>query len=624
MNVNFLTCGRISATFLLLALIFSTNTILKAQSNGLPFSDLELNTLDDFDAPSENWELAGDVFMDLFTRHDVQPESGSGVLVNTNQGDSPQDIFTKWEHGDLDLELEFMMASESNSGIYFQGRYELQMLDSWGVQNPKFYDMGGVYQWLEDGEGVGGIAPRTNASRAPGLWQHLEMKFRAPRFDEDGNKIAHARLEEVKFNGVLIHRNVNLIHPTGGAISNEEAATGPLRFQGDHGPVAFRNIRYKKYGNDPLELSNLGFQYYEGEFESVSDFEEASPVREGSRDQLTLDLLIGSGEFGMIYKGELQIDEPGDYYFDLRSDGGNRLTIDGNVLTEADDENRRWHSDPVTVALSEGTHPIEVAYFRGTRGGQPALGLMVEGPGIKLHGLHDPSALPVSQERIPYLVEPVREPFVMHGFMDMGDRVHTHTAAVGYPAGVNFAFDQNNGSIMKIWKGEFINANTMWVGRGGGNLSLNEDAAINMGGDPSLAYLRGDQAAWPDSLQQGIDYRFNSYRFDDNGHLTFNYQLDHVKVKEQITPENDGRELKRSMTFRKNGSGDDLFFRVAKGESIKWLPNNLYQVDGKTFFIKMDRETRSKAWIRNTGSGQELVIPVSDSDEFSLNYSYVW
>jgi hypothetical protein len=162
------------------------------------------------------------------------------------------------------------------------------------------------------------------------------------------------------------------------------------------------------------------------------------------------------------------------------------------------------------------------------------------------------------------------------------------------------------------------------VGRGGGNLSLNEDAAINMGGDPSLAYLQGDQAAWPDSLQQGIDYRFNSYRFDDNGHLTFNYQLDQVIVEDQITPGNDGRELERSMIFRNNGSVDDLFFRVAKGEGIKWLPNNLYQVDDKTFFIKMDRATRNKAWIRNTGNGQELVVPVSDSDEFSLHYSYIW
>lgn len=216
MTLNLLIRNSVSLKLLFSAIVFCTVADVHSQSNELPNTTLGLSDMNDFRSPADNWQLAGDVFMDLTEDLDVQPESGHGILVNTSSGDNPQDIFTEWEHGDLDLELEFMMAKNSNSGIYLQGRYELQMLDSWGVQNPKFSDLGGVYQWMDTSEGSGGIAPRSNASRAPGLWQHLSIKFRAPRFDENGEKVAHAKLEEVKLNGVLIHRNVNLVRPTGG------------------------------------------------------------------------------------------------------------------------------------------------------------------------------------------------------------------------------------------------------------------------------------------------------------------------------------------------------------------------------------------------------------------------
>jgi hypothetical protein len=624
MNIYIPIVNRLSRVyFLLIILFFSVNPVLQAQ-DGLQMNDLNLNDLSSFQQTTNNWQIASDVYMDLYERHHVQAETGNGILVNTSEGDSPQDIYTTQEHGDIDLELEFMMAKESNSGIYFQGRYELQMLDSWGLENPGFYDMGGIYEWWEDGEGVGGIPPRTNASRAPGLWQHLEVKFRAPRFNEDGDKIAHARLKEVVLNGVMIHRNVDLIHPTGGAVDNGEVNKAPLRFQGDHGPVAFRNIRYKTYHNEPVEFADLAYQYFEGEFESVDDLDEAALVSEGGSDKLTLDMLGSSSEFGLIYRGELNIQEAGDYYFDLRTDGGHLFTIGGDMLSKADDSNRRWYSDPVTVSLEAGLHDVEIIYFRGARGGRPALGLMVEGPDIELHRLHEPESLPVNQENIPFLVEPDREPIVMHGFMDMGDRIHTHTAAVGYPDGVNVAFDQNNGSLLKIWKGDFINASTMWIGRGGGNLSLNEEAAIAFNGAPSLAYLANDNQSWPDSLQQGTAYRLHSYQFADNNQLVFHYTLDHADVEDHFSVSEDGKVFNRSLIFKQTGSGNELFFRIAAGENIQWMPNNLYQVDDKSYFIRLNGESGRQAWIRSTGDNQELIIPVSDTDQFTLDYSYIW
>src|SRR5690606_32467190 len=146
------------------------------------------------------------------------------------------DLHTAWEHGDIDLEMEVMMPRASNSGIYFQGRYELQLLDSWKKENPTYGDMGGIYQRWDEARGPGrqgyeGFAPRVNAARAPGLWQELRVQFRAPRFDSAGRKVENARFVRVELNGAVLHENVEMSGATRGAALPGEAATGPIRIQ---------------------------------------------------------------------------------------------------------------------------------------------------------------------------------------------------------------------------------------------------------------------------------------------------------------------------------------------------------------------------------------------------------
>ena len=85
-----------------------------------------------------------------------------------------------------------------------------------------------------------------NASRAPGLWQHLEISFRAPRF-EGKKKVANACFLRVVLNGVTVQENVEVTGPTRAALFTDERATGPLMIQGDHGPIAFRNVRIRPY-----------------------------------------------------------------------------------------------------------------------------------------------------------------------------------------------------------------------------------------------------------------------------------------------------------------------------------------------------------------------------------------
>ncbi len=159
------------------------------------------------------------------------PAEGEGQLVN-KKGHGV-DIYTEQKFGDCTVSLELMVPKGSNSGIYLMGNYEVQVLDSFGREKVGAGDIGGLY---------GAAAPLLNAAKAPGEWQQFVIEFQAPRF-ENGNKVANAVFKKVTLNGKGIHENVEMKGVTGGSIGGGEKPTGPLMFQGNHGPVAYRNIK---------------------------------------------------------------------------------------------------------------------------------------------------------------------------------------------------------------------------------------------------------------------------------------------------------------------------------------------------------------------------------------------
>jgi hypothetical protein len=160
-------------------------------------------------------------------------------------GKPASDIFTKKKFGDVELYLEFLMPANSNSGVYLQGLYEIQLWDSFGKDLNQVTNMcGSVYHYAKqvDNKYVGGAGPLVRAERPAGKWQSLHIWFAAPRFDSEGKKIANARFLRVLLNGVLIHENIEREGPTRACMDIPEAAKNPLMLQGDHGRIAFRNI----------------------------------------------------------------------------------------------------------------------------------------------------------------------------------------------------------------------------------------------------------------------------------------------------------------------------------------------------------------------------------------------
>lgn len=153
-------------------------------------------------------------------------------LVNAAGGGV--DLYTEAKFGDALIEVELMVPKGSNSGVYVMGEYEVQVFDSFAKEKLGTGDIGALY---------GAAPPRVNASKAPGEWQKLVIDFRAPKFDADGKKTSNAKFVKVELNGQVIQENVEMKGPTPAGVTGKEAAAGPLMFQGDHGPVAYRKIK---------------------------------------------------------------------------------------------------------------------------------------------------------------------------------------------------------------------------------------------------------------------------------------------------------------------------------------------------------------------------------------------
>ncbi|MBW3625543.1 MAG: DUF1080 domain-containing protein [Armatimonadetes bacterium] len=141
---------------------------------------------------------------------------------------------------DFQLHLEFNVPYEpnkkgqgrGNSGVFLQGLYEIQVLDSWNNETYADGACGAIY---------GQHPPRVNASLPPGQWQTYDVLFTAPRFEEKGEVARKARAT-VYHNGILIHDNVELQGARPSSAGEDRIQAGPIVLQ-DHGnPVRYRNI----------------------------------------------------------------------------------------------------------------------------------------------------------------------------------------------------------------------------------------------------------------------------------------------------------------------------------------------------------------------------------------------
>ncbi len=178
------------------------------------------------------------------------PERGAKVLFDGTSTEHFKDarIDYRWllmegtetteAYRDFKLHVEFRLPympnsrgqKRANSGVYLQSRYEVQILDSFGLDG-KVNECGALYKLRR---------PNVNVCLPPLQWQTYDIEFTAARFDDSGRKIRNARVS-VWLNGVAVHRDFALPTKTG-AGKAETPIPLPTKLQDHHNPIRFRNI----------------------------------------------------------------------------------------------------------------------------------------------------------------------------------------------------------------------------------------------------------------------------------------------------------------------------------------------------------------------------------------------
>lgn len=630
---------KLSLWAIFTVLLFFTPKLVKAQKE-LPLKDLQ-----QFQSQSGNWMIVGDVFVERTIdihqetekktakkkkrrrktkettpiRKAVTFSSGTGILLNYPTESSKDQLLTAWEHGDIKIEMQVMIPKSSNSGIYLQGRYELQLFDSWGVKNPKFSDIGGIYRnWeQEPGKMFLGVAPLTNAAKAPGLWQDLKIDFEAPKFDENGNKIANAKFVSVELNGEIIHQNVEVPRPTGGPISKEEVAMGPLMIQGDHGPVAFRNIKIQQLAPSEVELYDLTVQIYEGTVDLAKGLDSTKLSAPQKVSEIDVTQFGLNDNYWVVYEGKLKVPKSDSYNFSLGLTGGVSLSIDDKLVDQIYSKDL-WGEMETSTELTDGEHTIRIENMKAAPWHGPRLGLTISTPTTKpkIYNAYD-SYPPIGNLVSPIFVNVEKDPELLRGFVFFrgNDEKLSHTIGVGSPQGVHYVYDLECGNLVGAWRGNFVDATPMWHNRGNGSFRP-DGAAIWTFLNQPFAELSSMDAPFPDN-DKAERYRPRGYRIDTESKMPiFNYEYKGTNVTQTILPDANGSSLVSEVQFSNQGLVNH-YYKLAEG-NLKKLPDGSYKVNND-YYIEM--VSNQDAVLRTNNSKQELLVPITGS---TLKFKTIW
>jgi len=555
---------------------------------------LTLQDMSSFKTQAGNWRIVGDVTMDPTIEihaHEAetaeisskknkkskekpvpQPQAvtyteGKGILLNMNDGGKKDNLISAFEHGDIELELEVMMPKGSNSGIYLQGRYEVQLLDSWGVKDAKYSDIGGIYRnWESEKDKIYmGKAPLSNPAKAPGLWQKMKISFRAPKFDATGKKIENARFISVELNGVKIHNNVEVPLPTGGPIENNEKASGPLMIQGDHGPVAFRNIQYKLMKEINCSIKDITYKTYYGNFKTVSDFSSLKPSVSGSGNELTCEVLEKENGYGSSYAGNITVPEDGTYTFTISFTGGGIFTLNNQKLVDLQRADG-YVNQKSSITLKAGSYPFEIYNFKDASWMAPRLGLSVESASSYKQTLNAFNSFPPDDEPTsPILITPGSEPRLLRAFLDFKNDYRqrlTHTIGVGDPSGTHYVYDMKSGNLVCVWHGKFVDATPMWHERGDGSFKPLGAVQYLFNNEP-LAYLSSATEEFPVMVQEtqlsNTLYKGKGYQIGEaTSRPDFLYTYDGIEVTDKIYPDDHDRMITHEVIIKNRGTRPGL------------------------------------------------------------------
>lgn len=463
------------------------SAMCQAQAPGTYFSE------------ASGWRPSSDVTFKLGSDsvEAANSDAPEGLLLGSVDG-NVEPLLTKESFGDSVLSFEVLLAEGARAGVYLQGRYEIVLtplqesgdaltVGSMGALAPR-WDEG------RDPKAYAGVIPTASAAKPAGEWQTVSIRFRAPRYNEAGQKVESALFLDVQVNGELVQRNTIATGFTRGAINPWETTSGPLMMRLHEGSIAIRDLQlaHANFENIALPTESGG----DTNEESLQDF-----VALGEKMFKSL----GCTSCHAINQGEASVRAGPNLYGLFQREPRDRLVKQGESDTrftlKAD---RSYLHSSVRMPDSELAigergakegqvfQPIMPAYSRDTLSDSEldAIGaylktlnpLKDQGPVVHLVEEGGPVAYDPLTDGLQKLV--LDEVEIQRGPMPgtSGRAIH-----VGLPNGVNYSFDPRVLGVVKLWQGGFLDMSGELRNRGGGGLNMGYNSReIDFGDSPVL------------------------------------------------------------------------------------------------------------------------------------------
>ena len=398
-----------------------------------------------------------------------------------------------------------------------------------------------------------------------------------------------------------------------------------------HAAIMQGKMTVGETGKQGPGLTGLKFQLFLGNWKTLPDFSKLKAHREGDVKDNLVQIKVDDykNEFGLVFTGKLDAPKDGEYFFQVASDDGGRISIDGKSVVENDGIHPASAIREGKVKLKKGSHDFRLEYFQGT--GQAELFAAWRGPEFvttplskwvhpEMKALTKKGKKKDESTGIPLVV--AQEPVIYRNFITCaGNRA----IGVGFPGNASIAWSTETMNLAIAWRGAFIDAARHWNGRGGGaQPPLGFDTFRPAELSPPFAVIAAG-ATWPavDKNGRAEGYTWHGYDLDAKRYPIFHYEWQGVKVTESYEVIGDalagaGKLVRTLKLDGKIPAG--ALFRVASAPKI--TPQGAgFLVEAGRFMAEIN--TEGKFLVSADGAklnGKDITLPARA--EIKVTYSW--
>lgn len=490
-------------------------------------------------------------------------QEGQGPLLFYKGSPKPTAQLRSYAYfGDCVIRMEFLTTPDAKAGLYLEGRFRIEL----GAG-----EIGrlGAAAETKPAEGAAVAAASTSAPANPPGWQVLEVKFRAPRYDDARNQTERPLVIEARVNGKIFHSNIVPPGISRGTEFNWNDAFGPATIAVEQGSVALRQFSMRRTDFDAVQVPQISGKPTNAtrlvDFVKQGDelFHTLGCAECHATQRDDTSAKTGPNLFGLFTL------EPRDRV--IAAAEGHRFTIKADRAYL----HRSLRAPAEELAISERgpnmgqAYPIIMPPFVGT----VITDAQVDAIGSYLATLNDPNrqgpVIHLVEQTGPKNYDPLtdrqqllvdRRVRIQRGPMEgvSGRSIH-----VGQPNGINYTFDPRVLGLAKIWQGGFIDATGEFTNRGGAGLKPGyESREIDLGSSAVLL-------APLNARGEPVDFSFKEPKFRDAEAIakSLNHPRDHLELLKEVDAQflgyaRDSRDPQASPAFKYRVGGNAVSVRT--------------------------------------------------------------